>query len=621
MIEALRAANALVREGNTWVLAEAADLSAVSLGIPDSVHGVILARLDRLPDIQKPTIKIASVIGYTFELGLIAQAHPAHPPRPALQSQAKALEERDFIIEAWTGDPDATGNTYSFRQQATQEVSYETLLFTQRRDLHRNLAAILEKQSPDEVDQIAYHAYLGEDWERSLRYQLLAGTRDKQLFANLQSIDHYRKALASADRLQPDETLRQRQKINVDLGELLLTIGQKDEAMEHLHAALALAEGLKDSEAQAQACRWLARAYEQLGQYQEALEWIDRGLAVLGDQITPSALELHLIAGLIYSRRGEFKTAHEQAIASLLAAGEIGEASIVARAHNLLGTIDRLRGRLADAAKHFEEALTLYQEIGNLQGQALAQNSLANIFFDQGSWTEADQLYRKARKIFSQLGNVYNLLLIDNNLGGIALNQGRLEDALTNYRQALHSMEQIGGSLWVMGGLHLNLGAVQIRRSDYSTALDHLKTSRELFERAQVRDLMPEMFRRLAEVHLAQGNYEEANQDAEQSLAVAKELSMLVEQAQALRVMGEIATAREQFDLAEAQFGMALDLMKQVGDDYGLACTQLGLARLYHRMNHTDLRDTLLSECVPVFQRLGAILELDDAEILSKPNE
>lgn len=620
MIDALRTANALVREGGTWVLAEAADLSAVSLGIPDSVHGVILARLDRLPDTHKPTIKVASVIGYSFELGLLAQAHPAHPPKPALQTQAKALEARDFIVQDWSGDSELSGSTYSFRQQATQEVSYETLLFTQRRELHRNLAEILEQQSPDEVDQIAYHAFLGEDWGRSLRYQLLAGSRDKQLFANLQSIDHYRKALVSAERLPLEDSITQRQKIHVDLGELLLTIGQQDEAMEQLQTALDLAERLEDIEAQAQACRWIARAYEQLGQYQAALEWIDRGLAILADRLTPSALELHLIAGLIYSRRGEFKTAHEQAIASLLAADEIGETSIVARAHNLLGTIDRLRGQIADAMNHFEEALSLYQEIGNLQGQALAQNSLANIYFDQGHWNEADQLYRKARQIFSQLGNVYNLLLIDNNLGGIALNQGRLEDALKNYQMALRSMEQIGGSLWVMGGLHLNLGAVQIRRGEYSIALDHLRTSRKLFEQAQVRDLMPEMFRRLAEVRMAQGNLEEAAREAEQSLVIAEELSMLAEQAQAFRVMGEIATAGTQYDLAKSYFEKALEYMIQVGDDYGLACTQLGLARLYHQMNYTDRLDELLSACIPVFQRLGAALELDEAIVLGNTN-
>ena len=210
----------------------------------------------------------------------------------------------------------------------------------------------------------------------------------------------------------------------------MLTIGQRDAAGEHLRAALQMAEELGDLEAQANACRWIARAHELAGEYQPSLEWIDRGLAVLGDRLTPASLELHLISGLIYSRRGEYRNASQQALASLLAAEELGQPSIVARAHNLLGNIDRLRGNIEEATAHYQESMALYREIGNLQGQALAQNSLANALFDLGRWSEADRYYHEAGRTFNQLGNVYNRIFVDNNLGGIALNQGRLDDAL-----------------------------------------------------------------------------------------------------------------------------------------------------------------------------------------------
>ena len=625
MIDALRTANALVREDGTWVLAKAADLSTVSLGIPDSVHGVILARLDRLPDTHKPTIKVASVIGYSFELGLLAQVHPAHPQRSTLQSQAHTLEERDFIVpelsyQGWEtveddGAVDATVR-YTFRQQATQEVSYETLLFTQRRELHRNLAELLEEQTPEAVDQIAYHAYLGEDWARSLRHHLMAGEEDKKLFANLQSVDHFRKALASAEQLSRGETLEARQHIHAELGELLLTIGHQDDAIAHLQAALEMAEELGDPEAQAHACRWLARSQELRGQYQPALEWIDRGLAILAERMTPSALELRLIGGLIYSRQGEYKKAGQQALASLLAAEELNQPSIVARSHNLLGTIDRLRGRLDGAVNHFQEALTLYEQIGNLQGQALAQNSLANAYFDLGQWTEADRYYRDAGRIFSQLGNIYNRLFVDNNLGGIALNQGRLDEALLFYRRALRALEQIGGSLWVMGAIHLNLGATHIRRDELATAFEHLEKSRELFERAKVRDLLPEMHRRLAEAHLRQGALGAARAEAERSLSTAEELTMLAEQGLTRRTMGAIAMAEGNPVVARTHLDQSIELLGQVGDNYGLACAQLSLAEWHNSAGESVERDALLAQCLPIFDRLGASLELERVQDL-----
>ncbi len=622
MIDALRTANALVSDQGAWVLAEAADLSTVSLGIPDSIHGVILARLDRLPDSHKPTIKVASVIGYSFELGLLAQVHPAHLARAALANQANTLADRDFIVRdytlsEWAADADdTTDGRYTFRQQATQEVSYETLLFTQRRELHRNLAELLEEQMPEAIDQIAYHAYLGEDWPRSLRYHLLAGVDDKKLFANMQSLDHFRKALASADRLPPDETLTQRREIHAELGELLLTVGQRDAAFDHLRSSLQMAEELGDQEAQAHACRWLARAQELRGEYQPALEWIDRGLSVLGDRLTPSSLELHLIGGLIHSRQGEYRKASQQAIASLLAAEELSQPSIVARAHNLLGTIDRLRGNLDEAAEHFQESLTLYQEIGNLQGQALAQNSLANALFDLGRWSEADGYYQRAGQIFSQLGNVYNRLLVDNNLGGIALNQGRLDEALLFYRRALRSLEQIGGSLWVMGALNLNLGATHVRRGETAVAFEHLERARELFTRAKGRDLLPEMHRRLAEAHLAQGATADARREAETSLATAEELSMMVEKGLSRRMLGVIAAAEGRVDEAERELQQAIRILTDIGDNYGLACAQLSLAELCSHRRDADRRAQLLAESIPVFERLGAALELARAQTL-----
>lgn len=616
MVDVMRKANVLVLEENTWVVAQAADLSTINLGIPDSVHGVILARIDRLPDSHKPTIKVASVIGYSFELGLVTQVHPSGLQTGVLRDQAHTLEERDFIVQDWELATPANQDTYTFRQLATQEVSYETLLFTQRRELHRSLAVLLEEQMPEAVDQIAYHAYLGEDWARSLKYHLQSGIQDKQLFANLQSIEHLRKALTSAEHLSLEDTLLQRQQIHVGLGELLLTLGQYDEGQEHLRIALTLAEEMGNAEAQAHACRWMARTYEVRGQYTPALEWIDRGLAILGNRLTPSALELRLLSGLIFSRQGDYKLASQQALASLLAAEELDEPAIVARSHNLLGIIDRNRGRYNQAISHFEESLSLYREFGNLQGQALAQNSLANAYFDMGMWTEADHNYRQAGKTFNQLGDIYNRVIVDNNIGGIALNQGRLDDALLAYRRALSALEQIGGSLWVMGALHLNLGATHTKRKEIDEALAHLGQSRDLFERARNRDLLPEMHRRLAEAYLANLDFARARHEADRSLAVGEELAVLGEQGLTTNVLGAIAAAEGMREEAIQHFERAIDLLKGMGDNYGMACAQLSLAEVKAGRRDNRFRIELLNNCLPVFERLGAAIELERAQTL-----
>lgn len=625
MIAALHATNSLVQEAGVWTLSRTADLSAVNLGIPDSVHGIVLSRIDRLPESHKPTLKVASVVGYTFDLDVLTQAHPARLDDQLLRTQAQALEERDFIFRDWLAQVSA--EAYTFRQQTTQEVVYETLLFTQRRVLHCSLAEILERKQPEATTQIAYHAYLGEDWPRALRYQLLAGLQAKQLFANLQSIDHFQKALHSAAHLSKEETALQRQEIHLSLGELLLTSGQYEPAADHLRRALAIAEEQSDVHGQGRACRWIARSHEMRAQYQQALEWIDRGLSALGNQVTPEALEMRLISGLIHSRLGNYKTAREQALASLLASDELGDLAISARAHNLLGIIDRLRGRLSRGIDHFHQALTMYREVENLHGQAQAQNQLATAHFDLGNWTEADRYYRQAGQIFSQMGDAYGRLLVDNNLGGIALNQGRLDEALNFYSRALAAQQRVGGSLWVMGALHLNLGATQIKREELTAAFEHLNISQDYFEQAKVRDLLPEMHRRLAEAYLREGDLEQARDEVEKSVSLALELSMPADEGQALLVLGEIATAQEEYDEAQFTLEQALDTLREVSDEYGLACGQLSLARLYDLRGEPDAAQAELANCIPVFERLGATLdlaaarELQDQQVSSGPTE
>ena len=71
------------RVDGRWQLLADAPLSAVSLGMPDTIHGAILSRLDRLPEDVKLALKLASAIGRIFELDLLAGIHPGAPASAA----------------------------------------------------------------------------------------------------------------------------------------------------------------------------------------------------------------------------------------------------------------------------------------------------------------------------------------------------------------------------------------------------------------------------------------------------------------------------------------------------------------------------------------------------------
>lgn len=612
MFEALRQAHGLVKTEGRWTLAPDAPLSSVQLGLPDSIHGIVLSRIDRLPEAHKLSLKVAGVIGRTFSFDVLAHAHPLHASPRALLDQIEMLEERDFTLRE-TPPPTLT---YCFKHNVTHQVAYETLLFTQRQQLHRAVGEVLEQLFPDAVAQIAYHAFLGQDWPRALRYQLLTGQHAQRLFANHEAIEHFRKALQSAENLAREETADQRQMIHAALGELLTSTGQYEPALEHLHQALALAVTLGDCDAQVRACRWLARLHELRGEYPPALDWIQRGLEALGTRETADAAELLAIAGLIQTRQGNYEHALEQGQRSLRIAARLGEKTVQGRASNLLGHITLLRGNSSGAIEFFHQALDLYEQAENIHGQALAHNHIANAYFYRGQWPEADHHYRRAREIFSQIGDVYNRVIADNNLGGIARNQGRLDEALGFYRAGLRSLEQIGGSLWVLGVFHMNLGATFIRCGQIDTALQHLHTSQDSFSQAQARDFLPEMHRLFAEAALLAGDLSTASAQGRQALSLARELSMRAEEGNSLRVLGEIASARGEAGEAERRLGESLAVLEAVGDEYELARSQLSLACVFLMQGKREQGLEMLERCTAIFRQLDATLDLAVATAL-----
>jgi class 3 adenylate cyclase/tetratricopeptide (TPR) repeat protein len=591
-----------------WLISR--DLNAIK--VPDTLQGVMMARMDRLDEPSRWTAQLASVVGRMFPFDVLANVAPENGS--LLDRCLVRLQQHETIRETQR-TPELI---YTFKHAMMQEVCYGSLLARTRRLYHRKVAEYIEtsrsaghRDAESNVPLVAHHAFQGQDWRRALRYQLLAGQQAQKLFANREAIDHMERALQCAQHLPLEETQAQRLTVHAALGELLFQTGQFEDALEHLHEARSLAIEREDRDAEARTCRWLARVYENRGEYITAFDWIQQGLIALGGRETVVAAEMWTIGGFINTRRGDYDVARQQCQRALRIAEELGELTALARAYVLLGHIARMLGNSVQAIGHFQRAFELCQRAGDISYQALARNHIANAHFYMGQWKEAERHYRQARQIFDQIGDVYNRAMTDNNLGGIACNQGRLDEALAFYQEGLRSVEQIGGSLWVLGGFHNNLGMTFIRRGDVNAAYEHLRISQDYFERAQARDWLPELYHHFAEAALLASELAEAQAHGERALSLARELAMRREEGCALRVLGEIATAQGQFDEAEGYLDESLSILKSVGDEYEWARSQLSLARLYACLEKTGESQTALDRCTEVFQRLGADLDME----------
>jgi class 3 adenylate cyclase/tetratricopeptide (TPR) repeat protein len=577
--------------------------------VPATINAVLIARLDRLAAQVKAVVQTAAVLGREFEVLILSRMlhNDLELPRKVQRAEEEMI---------WSA---LNQMRYIFRHTMMRDAAYDMQLQTRLRDLHALAAEVMTQVYAAELEphyaDLAYHYGKAEKAQQEFHYARLAGEYAASRYANPEAIEHYQQALQSLSRLDSEAYVAQSQGVYTALAELRITIGQYDQAHQHLERALDLAVHMNDGRGQVHVCRWMAQMHELTSEYDEALEWIQRGLRILNTQRTPDAAELRLIAGLIHTRRGNYDEAIAQFQNALQIAEYLDKAATLARAHNGLGMI-RLREDVAASINHFQQAFTLYEAAGDIPGQAKSHNLIANAYIETGQWHEADYHYRQAREIFEKIGDVYNGAFADNNLGEIALYQGRLDDALTFYRQALQALEQIGGSPYVLGVLHMNLGHVFIRRSEIDQAFQELRIAQEHFDQAQARDFLPELHRHCAEAHFAVGNLAEAEQQTRCALALSRELEQRGEEGYGLRLLGQVVNVRGYPQDAETCLKQSLEILEGIGDHYQKAQTQLALAHFYAQQNDPLNARATLEQCVPVFQRLGVARDLETARTL-----
>src|SRR5439155_12011486 len=130
-------------DGNPFVLEETLHLlrdrgvdprdpkAVQASALPDSLHSLVLARLDTLDSDEHATLKAASVIGRRFDPDWLWKSFPDLGRAEDITAQLEHLRALDLIERE--GDLDAT---YRFRHALVRDVAYGTLSISHRQDLH-----------------------------------------------------------------------------------------------------------------------------------------------------------------------------------------------------------------------------------------------------------------------------------------------------------------------------------------------------------------------------------------------------------------------------------------------------------------------------------------------------
>ena len=147
--------------------------------IPDTIQGVIMARIDRLPEASKTALQIASVVGREFTACLVERVATLAPDARQALGELRAVE----LIYEKSRFPELA---YMFKHALTHDVAYETLLRQKRRELHRRTGEVIEELYADRVaefyETLAFHFTNGESWVKAVDYSLKSAAKASASF-------------------------------------------------------------------------------------------------------------------------------------------------------------------------------------------------------------------------------------------------------------------------------------------------------------------------------------------------------------------------------------------------------------------------------------------------------
>ncbi|MGB1250651.1 MAG: tetratricopeptide repeat protein [Candidatus Promineifilaceae bacterium] len=459
----LDASQLITHVDNAPRLVKNVDLTSVRINVPDSVHNIVLARIDQLPERQKLMLKVASVLGHVFQLDILVDVHPSDEKLDELRLVLSGLKSADFTDER-------SLLVHLFKHSTAHDVAYETLLFAQRRDLHRAVAEWYESLSHVPLDRlgndaliapnfavIAFHWQHAEDREREQVFARLAGHYAAANYANAQAVRYFSRALdlTSADDYQTQfDLLLAREQVYDWMGE-------RETQSADLNSLLHLADQLQDDKKRATVQLQIGNYHRWLGEYEPAKEAIQQAMRFAAGN-PDLQLRANLMLGRLLWIQRTYQPAREQLEATLQTARKMQQRKVEADCLLNLGNINFFLGNHAQSIPLYHEAQAIYKTLDERKDQAGALVMEGLALDNTGDYAESRKLLQQALGVCRAIGYRVG----ENNiLGNIGVNYefvGQYDEAIAIQEQALavsRDLEDVEGHSFALSNLTLLYGS------------------------------------------------------------------------------------------------------------------------------------------------------------------
>ena len=561
-------------EGNPFFLEELTRVlleqhSGTVTAVPETIQGVLLARIDRLPEGQKRVLQTAAVLGREFSGRLLRAVWDGAED---LEPELGALTRQELLY-ARGGAEDTS---YVFKHALTQDVAYESLLTGRRHALHEAAGRALEAIHPEGLEQycelLAHHYSHSANAEKALDYLELANQKAARANAMEEARAYFDEAMKLLDTMAETEA-NQRRRVALLVNQVLVML---------LTAKFSV--------------------------YYELLTHHEPIAVRLGD---PGLL------GAFYARLGycEWVFGHlDKAIQTFAKAVDLcetsGRAEDAGQAYSQWQWTHVFRGDYDQVLALKERAVRVLERHFNLRWYAWALAAASWAYAFLGRWEHAVEEGQKGLRMAEECSDNSAISFAAWNTSMAYAYKGDLAEALVYAELAVEKAPTPADKAWAQSFR----GWVWCRAGEPHKGVEILGALVPMYRAA---GFVPgEIFALfLGEGYWLAGEYENATQTLEEVLKMAQRYGLKFHFGCAHRILGEIALktnpAQVEAPLAAPHFAESIAMLRAIKAENELALAYAGYGRLHKQQGSVGQARNYLTRALEVFERLGTLIEPD----------
>ena len=457
--------------------------------VPDTIQGIIAARMDRLEDNIKRTMQVASVIGKDFAFRILQTITGMHEE---LKSYLLNLQGLEFIYEKRLF-PELE---YIFKHALTQEVAYNSLLQKKRKEIHEKIGGAIEKIYAERLEEfyemLAYHYLKSENAEKAYHYLKLSGDKAVKNYANREAFRFYKEAIDVLSKMpETEENKRKQIDVRLSLWPPMHNLGYPEDSLKILQDGERISEEIKDERSLAIFYSKLSNYYVFKGDPLLGVKYCEKGFQEAAkiedvDVMAPIAIEL----SVAYTGAGEFSKMPEMAFRVI---------SLLEKTHK--------------ESEFFGRPFNVYPELHGHCGYSLAR---------LGKFSEGEALCEKGLRFAQGMNHFGTLGVVELLYSWLFVVKGDGENAINHSKNCIKYFEE-GDVPVILPWAWSLLGTGHYYSGEFETALKHVQKGLKMQKDVGITMFLSWVYHYMGMIHLGLGEFKSAQHCAEKSLNLAQE--------------------------------------------------------------------------------------------------